>query len=225
MFLCLSNYTPVFLSMQDEQYCGHGTTDGTFRDERYFACKEKCGLFVALDKLSKNPDGSMYTREKVARGGQSYASVDYKNKPHPTDSIDFGNTSTLAKEMGIQLMADQKAVLREAEKSKAAQELKQEAVPDQSIDLVAQRAALHAFRKDDSETRSSLPQLPQPPLYQQLRAFVPDQHQVHQSLTIGSTVQLVTFSDAGPQQPRYGVIRWIGEITGVTGTIAGVELV
>lgn len=50
-------------------------------------------------------------------------------------------------------------------------------------------------------------------------------HQVHRSLSEGSTVQLVTFGGAGSQQPRYGVIRWVGEITGVAGTIAGIELV
>lgn len=55
--------------MQDEQYRGHGTTDGTFRHARYFLCEEKCGLFVALDKLSMNPEGN--TLEKAPRGGQS----------------------------------------------------------------------------------------------------------------------------------------------------------
>lgn len=63
----------VFLSMQDKQYRGHGTTDGTFRNERYFACEDKCGLFVALDKLSMDREGS--TLEKAPRSGQSYASA------------------------------------------------------------------------------------------------------------------------------------------------------
>jgi len=66
-----------------------------------------------------------------------------------------------------------------------------------------------------------------PPSGGEVFAFVPSstQHQVLRSLSKGSTVQLGVFSEAGPAQPRYGVIRWVGEITGVTGTIAGVELV
>lgn len=57
--------------MQDEQYRGQGTTDGTFRDMRYFHCEDKCGLFVALDKLSMDREGN--TLEAEPRGGQSYA--------------------------------------------------------------------------------------------------------------------------------------------------------
>lgn len=57
--------------MQEEQYRGRGTTDGTFRNERYFRCEDKCGLFVALDKLSMDREGN--TLEKPPRGGQSYA--------------------------------------------------------------------------------------------------------------------------------------------------------
>jgi len=59
--------------MQDEQHRGHGSTDGTYRNERYFVCEDKCGLFVALDKLSMDCEGS--TLEKAPQGGQSYASA------------------------------------------------------------------------------------------------------------------------------------------------------
>lgn len=55
------------------------------------------------------------------------------------------------------------------------------------------------------------------------------QHQVYRSLSIGSTVQLTAFSstiqDGPPPPPRYGVIRWVGELPGVQGPIAGIELV
>ena len=71
------------------------------------------------------------------------------------------------------------------------------------------------------------PQAGVPPSGGELFAFAhgSTDHQVHRSLSKGSTVQLVTFDGAGPQQPRYGVIHWAGEITGVAGTIAGIELV
>lgn len=55
--------------MQDEQCRGCGTTDGMFRDERYFACDDKCGLFVALNKLSMDREGN--TLEMPPRGDQS----------------------------------------------------------------------------------------------------------------------------------------------------------
>ena len=66
-------------------------------------------------------------------------------------------------------------------------------------------------------------------------AYVPNvpahasQYQVYRSLSIGSTVQLTAFSstirDGPPPPPRYGVIRWVGELPGVQGPIAGIELV
>jgi len=68
--------------------------------------------------------------------------------------------------MGVskkQLLANQKAIRKEAEKSKQAKELEQlkQAVPDQSVDVVMQRAALQAFEKENNEMkmakRSSLP--------------------------------------------------------------------
>ncbi len=43
------------------------------------------------------------------------------------------------------------------------------------------------------------------------------------NLGVGSTVQLMSISPNEP--PRYGVIRWIGPMSGVEGTIAGVEMV
>ena len=55
------------------------------------------------------------------------------------------------------------------------------------------------------------------------------QHQVYRSLSIGSTVQLTAFSstnqDGPPPPPRYGVIRWVGELPSMQGTFAGLELV
>ena len=50
----------IFLSVspQDPHYFGRGTTDGTFHNERYFACKDDNGLFVSLDKLSQAPTGN-----------------------------------------------------------------------------------------------------------------------------------------------------------------------
>lgn len=34
---------------------GWGSSDGTFQNERYFHCKDNCGMFVSLEKLSRYP--------------------------------------------------------------------------------------------------------------------------------------------------------------------------
>lgn len=67
------NHNVFFLCvhMQEGQYRGHGITDGTYRNERYFHCEDKCGLFVALDKLSMDREGNIL--EKAPRGGHGYA--------------------------------------------------------------------------------------------------------------------------------------------------------
>ena len=64
-------FCALCVHMQDKQDRGCGTTDGTYRNERYFVCDDKCGLFVALDKLAMDPEGNIL--EKPPRGGQSYA--------------------------------------------------------------------------------------------------------------------------------------------------------
>ena len=51
-------------------YLGRGTTDGTFQDHRFFLCKDNCGLFVSLEKLSPDREGSTLT--KAPPGGQAY---------------------------------------------------------------------------------------------------------------------------------------------------------
>ena len=56
--------------MQDKAYHQYGTTDGTFQGTRYFSCKDSCGLFVALDRISAVRDhGSAHT--EPSREGQS----------------------------------------------------------------------------------------------------------------------------------------------------------
>ncbi len=62
---------------------------------------------------------------------------------------------------------------------------------------------IRSFKPEQPSAFTSYPQ----------RGYLNDHH-----LSIGSTVQL---SDP----PRYGVIRWIGELPAVQGLIAGVELV
>ena len=87
----------------------------------------------------------------------------------------------------------------------------------------------------------NLPQLPQqfnqsrPPQYQDQYHSQQQQSQPiaactggvvvpsHYHLGVGSTVQLQTTDPSTPQ--RYGVIRWVGEVPGVNGQIAGIELV
>ena len=51
----------------------------------------------------------------------------------------------------------------------------------------------------------------------------PSQPSHWQPLDIGSTIQIPSTEYGHPM--RYGVIRWIGELPGVPGLIAGVELV
>ena len=77
-------------------------------------------------------------------------------------------------------------------------------------------------------------QLPDVHIHDNAVAYAPNvsthasQHQIYRSLSIGSTVQITGFSSThqdGPPPPRYGVIRWVGELPGVQGPIAGIELV
>ena len=42
------------VEIMDPHYYGQGTTDGTFQDVRYFICHDGDGLFVSLDKISKD---------------------------------------------------------------------------------------------------------------------------------------------------------------------------
>ena len=89
-----------------------------------------------------------------------------RDKPRPPENIDVDNTAALAREMGISekaLLDDQKATLREAELTKQAQDLKKikQAMPDESLQLEKQKAALHAYEAKHigrmQEKRGSLP--------------------------------------------------------------------
>ena len=77
-----------------------------------------------------------------------------QNKPRPPQNIDVENTAALAREMGVSaetLMANQTEALREANLAKQAKELEllKQAVPDESIRLDTQKAALYAFEKEN----------------------------------------------------------------------------
>jgi len=75
------------MNVQDEQYRGRGTTDGTYRGHKYFVCEDKCGLFVALDKLSPVLEGN--TVAKAPPSVQSYgtpAKASPLHSPPPADS-------------------------------------------------------------------------------------------------------------------------------------------
>ena len=89
-----------------------------------------------------------------------------QNKPHPPENIDVDNTAALAREMGISekaLLDNQKAALRQAELTKQARELEQlkRAIPNESLQLDEQKAALHAYEAERmgrmQEKRGSLP--------------------------------------------------------------------
>ena len=89
-----------------------------------------------------------------------------RDKPHPPQNIDVDNTAALAREMGVSekaLLDDQKAALRQAELTKHAQDLKKikQAMPDESLQLEKQKAALHAYEAEHmgrmQEKRGPLP--------------------------------------------------------------------
>ena len=42
----------------DSQFRGKGTSDGTFKKQRYFECEEECGLFVNIQKIRRHRDES-----------------------------------------------------------------------------------------------------------------------------------------------------------------------
>ena len=88
----ISNTLILYFTTQDPQYRGKGTTDGTFRDQRYFHCEMNCGLFVALDKLSPDSQGSSLTKEP--RGGNSYAKVASHGPPEGGQSTHAANTKS-----------------------------------------------------------------------------------------------------------------------------------
>ena len=86
-----------------------------------------------------------------------------RNKPHPPDVED---TAALAREMGVStatILENQKAALREAKFAKDAQEIKQlkQAIPEESLHIDRQQAALHAYAEKHmemmQEKRASLP--------------------------------------------------------------------
>lgn len=67
----------VFL--QEHRYCS--TSDGTFRDERFFECEKGCAVFVGLDRLSEN---------RVAIASK------------PFGSVTSGNGSNLQKQKSVE---------------------------------------------------------------------------------------------------------------------------
>ncbi|XP_020907800.1 uncharacterized protein LOC110245844 [Exaiptasia diaphana] len=45
---------------------GHGTTDGTFRNQRFFECQQDCGVFVSMDKIRPVPESSRSPRRDAS---------------------------------------------------------------------------------------------------------------------------------------------------------------
>ncbi len=75
---------------QDKKFRGRGSTDGTYRGHRYFMCADDCGLFVSLDRLSPDCEGSTLYPPP---GGQPYThgtdQVVY-DQPRPSGRADHG---------------------------------------------------------------------------------------------------------------------------------------
>ena len=88
---CYIRSQDLYFNTQDEQCRGHGTSDGTFQGMSYFQCEGNCGLFVGLDKLSPDHQGSSLITEP--RGGKSYAKVSSHGPPHSVQSHQPDNMS------------------------------------------------------------------------------------------------------------------------------------
>ena len=89
--VCHVHCQNLYFKTQDEQCRGNGTTDGMFHGLRYFQCEDNCGLFVGLDKLSPDCQGSSLMTEP--RGAKSYAKVASHGPPQSVQSHQPDNTS------------------------------------------------------------------------------------------------------------------------------------
>ena len=144
--LCLYCTQDVAVSGSDFEDCIPGMT-------YLFAATKNHHLFL--------PETTILS-EKEATG----ANDGQRTKPRPPENIDVENTAALAREMGVSaetLLKNQKAALREAKLAKEAQELEQlkRAIPEESLYIDRQQAALHAFEAEHiekmEEKRASLP--------------------------------------------------------------------
>ena len=144
--LCLYCTQDVAVSGSDFEDCIPGMT-------YLFAATKNHHLFL--------PETTILSEEEAtgANDGQ-------RNKPRPPENIDVDNTAALAREMGVSaetLLKNQKAALRQAELTKQAQDLKKikQAIPDESLQLDKQKAALRAYEAGNmgrmQEKRGSLP--------------------------------------------------------------------
>ena len=78
--------------IQNAHYRGKGTTDGTFRGQRYFTCADNVGLFVALDQIRpsvQQPRGPMVPTECSNPGERGSKN---SGKPSPATSARGGKT-------------------------------------------------------------------------------------------------------------------------------------
>ena len=89
--ICMTLSKPLCF-VQEKSYHGYGTTDGIFQCTRFFTCKDDCGLFVALDRISAVRDhGSAHT-EPSREGPSQHHNQKYglrsQSKPPKDSSVD-----------------------------------------------------------------------------------------------------------------------------------------
>ena len=79
-----------------------GTTDGTFRGERYFSCQDGCGLFLPLHHMhptEEAPSQSKITPSECTESPRS----DKKSKPTYANAATKGNSSQRNQESAVDL--------------------------------------------------------------------------------------------------------------------------
>ena len=74
----------IYPHLQEERYRGRGCTNGHFRENQYFLCKENCGMFESLDKLAPNAEHPLIATSEIAAK---------PSQPAPANKPDTQSTS------------------------------------------------------------------------------------------------------------------------------------
>lgn len=67
-----SRFNENLCLIQDPDHRGKGTSNGVFQNHHYFTCKNDCGLFISLDKLSPHDPSAQDERLGVSLQNESH---------------------------------------------------------------------------------------------------------------------------------------------------------